>query len=249
LRRENIGQKTLSGSHYGLHSSKIAHRLLIEAPALNYITVLRSSSTVLQMASHTPSDITPAWTYQPINGDEVRLIKINTDRSDEGHISCTLQYFELDEHLTFNALSYVWGDPKLPRGSEVSCLYTSSGPPSALRWTLLSIKSDGSHKPIPPIALHLLRALYRNSTRRLIPPSSAAVKGLPPTAIIKRIACISPAGRVRRSDRLSRAYGSCVELSVAPPSGASTTSKDTPFPRICRRPKVKTRSFRLDAGS
>ena len=66
-----------------------------------------------------------------------------------------------------------------------------------LRWTLLGIKSDGFHKLIPLIALRILRARYRNSTRRLIPPSSAPVEDLPPTAVIKCIARVSPAGRVR----------------------------------------------------
>ena len=88
------------------------------------------------------------------------------------------------------------------RGLEVSCLYTLSGLSSTFkeRNAFLGIKLDGFYKLIPLIILRLLHARYCNSTRHLIPPLSAPVKDLPPTAIIikyiaraycPRIECIS----------------------------------------------------------
>jgi hypothetical protein len=81
-------------------------------------------------------------------------------------------------------------------------------------------------------------------TRRLIPPSSAAVEDLPPTAVIKCIARVSPAGRERFD-----AYGSSVVLSVGlpgeplPPAAKHALSPYLPLP------DGDTRVFRLDAGS
>lgn len=50
------------------------------------------------------------WTYQPLQGSEIRLITLDESRP-EGHIKCTLRHFDLDEDLEFYALSYVWGNP------------------------------------------------------------------------------------------------------------------------------------------
>lgn len=50
--------------------------------------------------------------YQPLNDTEIRLLKFHSQQSPGDYLKCTLQHFKLDESLQFNALSYVWGDPK-----------------------------------------------------------------------------------------------------------------------------------------
>jgi hypothetical protein len=80
-------------------------------------------------------------------------------------------------------------------------------------------------------------------TRRLIPPSSAAVEDLPPTAVIKCIACVSPAGRVRFC-----AYGSNVVLSVGPSEGPLPSAAKHVLSPYLPPLNGDTHVFRLDAG-
>jgi hypothetical protein len=50
--------------------------------------------------------------YRPLNPDnrEIRVMRICTS-SDDGDISCSLEVVSLNSTISYQALSYEWGDP------------------------------------------------------------------------------------------------------------------------------------------
>ena len=62
------------------------------------------------MASTGPLKIGNDFTYEPLNDSDIRLLKIQEQRTQDGLVQCTLQHFKLEKTLKFHALSYVWGD-------------------------------------------------------------------------------------------------------------------------------------------
>jgi hypothetical protein len=52
--------------------------------------------------------------YQPLDSDTNTIRVVTLEPGDfESPIHCTLQHIDLDIHSRYEALSYVWGDPKL----------------------------------------------------------------------------------------------------------------------------------------
>lgn len=60
------------------------------------------------------------FVYEPLRGDEIRLVRIHWDEQRNAPIACTLEHVSLSTKPTFAALSYVWGDASITRPIQLN---------------------------------------------------------------------------------------------------------------------------------